>query len=481
MAVLRSLRVLLLALCVFMITAADGNSPVKVEEGRDVVLPCSLSSKENIESKLFDWKKEGKMEVFIYEGGLTYGNGYTGQDKQFVGRVSHFPEELKNSNASIKITKTKKSDSGNYTCDFPRLQPRQTFNIQLVVGQRVIVSVEEGGDAVLPCSLSTKENIENMVFDWKKDDQKEVFFYDKGKHYNKGRTGQDEHFKGRVFHFEDELKHGNASIKVTKTKMADNGSYTCIFPNKQISYIQLFVGAAPEPSVTILDQSKDWSLLHCVVKGASPKPAVEWRNSSGNIIQSKEAQVTERGGSYDIILQTTVTKTDNYSCVVTQEEIHHQTEAKIFVHISGASSKPSVTSLKSERGALLRCEVYGASPKPVVEWRDSSGNILQSEEPQVTERGGSYNIILQTTVTKTDHYSCVVTQEEIHHRSQTEIYVTPNGESSTGWIVAAVVSTLLVVGVVVQAVLVATGRTNCKKDEEKRETIKETESGLLPA
>ena len=71
---------------------------------------------------------------------------------------------------------------------------------------------------------------------------------------------------------------------------------------------------------------------------------------------------------------------------------------------TGAAPKPSVTSLKVAKDwALLQCEVEGASPKPLVQWQDSDGNILLAEE-QVSERGGSYDIILKTTVTKTDHY-----------------------------------------------------------------------------
>ncbi|KAM7421854.1 hypothetical protein PAMA_010081 [Pampus argenteus] len=116
-------------------------------------------------------------------------------------------------------------------------------------GPGVHVPVEEGGDAILPCSLSTKENIEKMVFDWKKDGQTEVFFYEAGKHYNNGRAGQDEQFKGRVFHFQDELKSGNASIKIQNTKMTDNGSYTCNFPGRQMSHIILFVDPDPERSI----------------------------------------------------------------------------------------------------------------------------------------------------------------------------------------------------------------------------------------
>ena len=97
----------------------------------------------------------------------------------------------------------------------------------------------------------------------------------------------------------------------------------------------MFTGAASEPSIKTLDETKDWRQLQCVVRGASPKPDVEWQNSAGNILHAKEPQVTERGGSYDIILQTTVTKTDHYRCVVTQEKIDHQTEAKIYVSVNG--------------------------------------------------------------------------------------------------------------------------------------------------
>ncbi|XP_049446480.1 butyrophilin subfamily 2 member A1-like [Epinephelus fuscoguttatus] len=121
-------------------TSADGNGPavVTVEQDRDVLLPCSLSTKENIESKLFDWKKaaqkDGKnKEVFFYDAGIHYNNRRAGQSEEFKGRVFHFPEELKHGNASIIIRNTKMADSGDYTCVFPRLQPRQTFHIKLVV------------------------------------------------------------------------------------------------------------------------------------------------------------------------------------------------------------------------------------------------------------------------------------------------------------------------------------------------------------
>uniref|UniRef100_UPI0014471D7A CD276 antigen-like n=1 Tax=Epinephelus lanceolatus TaxID=310571 RepID=UPI0014471D7A len=196
-------------------------------------------------------------------------------------------------------------------------------------------------------------------FDWKKAAQKdgknkEVFFYDAGITYNNGRSGQSEEFKGRVFHFPKELKHGNASIIIRNTKMADSGDYTCVFPHlqpRQTFHIKLVVGAAREPSVKTLNQTNNWALLQCVVRDASPKPKVEWKDSSGNKLHAEEPQVIDRGGSYDIILQTTVTKTDHYQCVVAQEEINHQVSAETYVHFSG----PTPAKVEEGSNAILPC------------------------------------------------------------------------------------------------------------------------------
>ncbi|XP_049445811.1 uncharacterized protein LOC125896893 isoform X1 [Epinephelus fuscoguttatus] len=424
-------------LCLSGKTRCDGNGPavVKVEQDSDAVLPCSLSSTENIESYRFEWKKPAQIdgrqkEVFFYDAGITYDSGY----EEFKGRVSHFPEELKHGNASIIIRNTKVTDSGNYTCVFPNLQPPQTFHIKLVV-EPVVVTVTQDEDALLPCSLSTKENIEQGHFDWNKvaqnnEKQKEVFQYLNGRHSNTGYGSQDKEFKDRVSHFQEELKDANASIIIRNTKVADSGDYTCDFTEpRQTFHIKLVVGTCPKPYLRILRPTTDGMLLQCVVRGASPKPKVEWKDSSGKILLAEEPQVTDRGGLYDIILQTTVTKTDNYSCVSTQEEICHQISDDTHVSVNGAAKKPFITALEQTKDwSRLQCEVQDASPKPKVEWKDSSGNKLPAEEPQVTDKGGgSYDIILQTTVTKTDHYRCVVTQGDINHQTEATIHVYISG------------------------------------------------------
>lgn len=209
-------------------------------------------------------------------------------------------------------------------------------------GSRIKVVVLEGSDAILPCSLSTKENIVQKLFNWKKVDpnEQEVFRYDGGLHYYNGLPGQDEHFRGRVSHFPLELQSGNASIMIKNTVVPDSGTYTCdlrLFNPEFTFRIELAVGAAPKPLIHVLKITKDEALLKCEVRGAFPKPKVEWRDGDGNILPAEEPQVSHTGERYNITLLTTVTKTNSnvFHCVATQEEIGHVTEDKLYVAFCG--------------------------------------------------------------------------------------------------------------------------------------------------
>uniref|UniRef100_A0A8C9ZP01 Ig-like domain-containing protein n=1 Tax=Sander lucioperca TaxID=283035 RepID=A0A8C9ZP01_SANLU len=196
---------------------------IKVEEGRDVILPCSLITKEDLQLTQFNWKKvfrntDDDQKVFLYDKGDLYSDERPGQSEQFKGRVSHFPDELKQGNASIIIRNTTRADSGEYRCDFQSVQGRPMFQIMLDVG-------------VL---------------------------------YSDGCPGQSEQFKGRVSHFPDELKQGNASITIRNMTRADSGDYRCSFPliqKHQMFYIKLVVGEYFDERVKDVLSFKDWSLV----------------------------------------------------------------------------------------------------------------------------------------------------------------------------------------------------------------------------
>ena len=99
---------------------------------------------------------------------------------------------------------------------------------------------------------------------------------------------------------------------------------------------------------------------------------------------------------------------------------------------TGVSPQLSITTLnQTVDGLLLQCVVRGASSEPTVRWTDSSGNILPAEQPQVTKRGDLFDVTLQITVTKTDHYRCVSKQVDIRNKIYAETFAPVHGEIST--------------------------------------------------
>ncbi|CAK6983473.1 CD276 antigen-like isoform X5 [Scomber scombrus] len=432
-----------------------------VDEGRYAILPFSLNEKDDITNKKFEWKKDGR-QVFLYDDGDHSNIVNTGQDQQFKGRVSHFSNKLKSGNASIIIRNTMVADSGDYTCELTNLNLSQTFHFQLRVLEKKVIKVDEGRDVTLPCSLSSRQDITPEMFKWKKDGR-QVFLYDAGDHSDNFNTGQGQQFRGRVEHFPDKLKSGDASITIRNTNVADTGEYTCEFPYlqpEQMFHMKFVFDTSPQPCVRRLKQTKDGIQLQCEVRGASPKPELHWEDGAGNVLLAEKPQEIERGGIYNVILQTIVTKTDIYCCVATQEAINQTTHDDINVYIPGLTAgqialiviivvgvvglvfavyirryriisffmrveaKPSVRIVEQrDKSALLQCEVRGAFPKPKLHWEDREGHKLPAEEPQESERGGHYDIILITTVTKTDIYRCVATQKEINHQAHADIHV----------------------------------------------------------
>ncbi|XP_039654144.1 muscle M-line assembly protein unc-89-like [Perca fluviatilis] len=235
---------------------------ITVEEGSDVTLPCSLSTKENLRLTQFIWIKTDDDQVFLYDNGHLYSDERPGQSEQFKDRVSHFPDELEQGNASITIRNTTRADSGDYSCIIQSIQKHQIFYIKLVVGPKLI-TVEEGSDVTLPCSLSTKEDIQSTRFIWEKvsqtTDDDQVFLYDKGDLYSDKRPGQSEQFKGRVSHFPDKLEQGNVSIIIRNTTTADSGEYRCIVQSLQKPQ-EFYIGLVVEPKVIKVEHGDDVTL-----------------------------------------------------------------------------------------------------------------------------------------------------------------------------------------------------------------------------
>ncbi|XP_056880232.1 butyrophilin subfamily 1 member A1-like isoform X2 [Takifugu flavidus] len=209
--------------------------------------------------------------------------------------------------------------------------------------------VKEDSEVVLNCSASG--SVRDQVFDWKKDDDVEVFLYDRGRTYESGRSGQSPQFAGRVAHFPEALDLGNASIRIKKAEVRDSGIYTCTVPHSSLvprSEISLLVecivkvrppgeGACSKPHIRTVDGGSDRELLQCEVKGAHPRPAVQWQDSSGRVLPALETKSEERDGRFYVTVRAIVSSSGDYSCVVTPKEACRENEARTLVYFGSST------------------------------------------------------------------------------------------------------------------------------------------------
>lgn len=96
---------------------------------------------------------------------------------------------------------------------------------------------------------------------------------------------------------------------------------------------------------------------------------------------------------------------------------------------TGVPARPNLTVIDAtEDGVRLRCEAEGAHRRPEVVMVNSSGHVLSSEEPQVSEANGRYNVTILTTIKETGLVRCRVKQKEISHEAFTDIFVYFHGK-----------------------------------------------------
>ncbi|XP_045567753.1 butyrophilin subfamily 1 member A1-like [Salmo salar] len=207
-----------------------------------------------------------------------------------------------------------------------------------VVGPADQVVALAGDDIILPCSLKPSVNAEDMVVEWTRSNlrKENVHLYSDGRDSN---VEQVPSYSGRTSMFNEELKNGNVSLKLTRVTLSDAGSYMCFIPTltSQVkeTTVQLFVGAVSQPVISI-DGTKGWGVvLKCESGGWFPEPEMEWLDSSGTILPADGPPERHRDSEclYSVRRHVTVDQTDTnrFTCRVHQKEINHLKETEIHV------------------------------------------------------------------------------------------------------------------------------------------------------
>ncbi|XP_029111836.1 butyrophilin subfamily 3 member A2-like isoform X5 [Scleropages formosus] len=153
-----------------------------------------------------------------------------------------------------------------------------------VLGPSEPVVAVAGEDVVLPCYLKPNISAADLEVRWfRKDFTGSVHLY---------REHQDQHesqipnYRGRTSLFSEELKKGNASLKLTGVRTSDFGEYECFvqapywYDDRSIDVIIKAVGT--QPVISIEGYKEGGISLVCESKGWFPQPQVVWMDSEGH-------------------------------------------------------------------------------------------------------------------------------------------------------------------------------------------------------
>uniref|UniRef100_A0A3P8TN87 Ig-like domain-containing protein n=1 Tax=Amphiprion percula TaxID=161767 RepID=A0A3P8TN87_AMPPE len=211
---------------------------------------------------------------------------------------------------------------------------------QAMAPSQAVVSML-GGDAVLPCRLEAGLDAAQLTVEWGRPDLEPRFVYiwHNGKEIT---NDQNAAFKGRVSMSTDELKQGNASLKLTQLKISDNGRYRCYIPKQKKEYfMELLVGSVSSPGISLagLGRTSSSVVLQCESAGWYPEPEVLWLDAEGNLLSAGPTE-TVRGPDdlYTVSSRVTVEKKhgNKFTCRVQQNNINQTRDT--WIHVPGRNN-----------------------------------------------------------------------------------------------------------------------------------------------
>uniref|UniRef100_A0A3B4H154 Ig-like domain-containing protein n=1 Tax=Pundamilia nyererei TaxID=303518 RepID=A0A3B4H154_9CICH len=211
-----------------------------------------------------------------------------------------------------------------------------------VVGphQPVVALVDD--DVILPCHVEPAEDVTAQILEWTRSDLNPRFVH-------VWRSGQDlvntrnPSYRGRSSLFINELKRGNISLKLSRVKLSDEGTYECSIPlMEKKSFVKLVVAsdAATSPVISLsgIDKNRAGVVLQCESAGWYPEPELLWLDGEGNLLSTGPTE-TLRGPDdlYTVSSRVTVEKrhSNNITCRVQQRNTNQSRET--HKHVPGSN------------------------------------------------------------------------------------------------------------------------------------------------
>uniref|UniRef100_A0A3Q3IT82 Ig-like domain-containing protein n=1 Tax=Monopterus albus TaxID=43700 RepID=A0A3Q3IT82_MONAL len=202
-----------------------------------------------------------------------------------------------------------------------------------VIGPSQPVVATVGDDIILTCYLDPAVDAYGLTVEWARPDldPRFVHVWRDGAELENIKNPS---YNSRTSLFVNELRHGNISLKLSKVRLSDEGTYKCLVPGLHIdSAAQLVVGAVSVPDVQ-MNQTSSGVVLQCESRGWYPEPELLWLDAEGNLLPSGPTEtVPGPDGLYTVSGRATVEQRhgSSFTCRVQQSNTNQSRETHIQV------------------------------------------------------------------------------------------------------------------------------------------------------
>ncbi|XP_070592367.1 programmed cell death 1 ligand 1 isoform X2 [Erythrolamprus reginae] len=190
-------------------------------------------------------------------------------------------------------------------------------------------TAEYGSNVTIGCRfpIDNSLNLTQLNILWQQklaDEAKEVYKLQNGR---EDLSEQHQHFKGRATLLYEELKRGQAMLRITHLRITDSGSYLCVVSYREADhkYIELEI-EAPYKRINIQERrgEGDDHILTCQAEGY-PMADVFWlyeNRINDTILGSTTHQLTDTGlFNMTSVLRIKPSAPGKYSCIFQDKEL----------------------------------------------------------------------------------------------------------------------------------------------------------------
>ncbi|XP_074837591.1 uncharacterized protein LOC142004070 [Carettochelys insculpta] len=247
---------------------AGTQSAITAQDGKNVTLNCTFFSIPGIKFQRLNitWIKERDkgpaLLVHKYYWGMDQ---LYKQDKDYKGRTQLFPKKFPKGNASLSLCHVRMEDEGSYGCyvssELRSISGRILLSVIRETEVEETISAHLGEDITLNCSFGPVANHQSLNITWKKAPDLLVHsYFSQLDQLEK----QDEAYRGRTQLYPERFHEGNASLKLKKVHLTDEGLYTCHVKPK-LGHFSMRMHLTVEKAPDQTHSPQLWLLLLCVL------------------------------------------------------------------------------------------------------------------------------------------------------------------------------------------------------------------------